>query len=67
MGGTYTIGSLTIEWLGHSSVGVYGKKTIYIDPFGEVLKGNERKADLIISTHGHRDHYDVAAIESAFT
>jgi L-ascorbate metabolism protein UlaG (beta-lactamase superfamily) len=62
MGGTYAIGGLTIEWLGHSSVGVYGKKTIYIDLFGEVLKGNESKADLIISTHGHRDHYDVAAV-----
>jgi L-ascorbate metabolism protein UlaG (beta-lactamase superfamily) len=55
---------LTIEWLDHSSIGIYGKKIIYIDPFSEVLKGDEKKADLIISTHGHRDHFDIDAINT---
>ena len=56
------IQGLTVEWLGHSSVGIYGRKVIYIDPFSQVLVGDERNADLIISTHGHRDHFDIDAI-----
>ncbi len=59
---TVKVGGVIIEWLGHSSVGIYGKKVIYVDPFSEVLKGAEKKADLIISTHGHRDHFDINAI-----
>ncbi len=51
-----------IEWLGHSSIGIYGKRVIYIDPFSEVLRGDEKKGDLIISTHDHRDHFDANAI-----
>jgi hypothetical protein len=34
---------LIIERLGHNSVGIYGKKVIYIDPFHEVLRGDEKK------------------------
>jgi L-ascorbate metabolism protein UlaG (beta-lactamase superfamily) len=56
------IDGLIIEWFGHSSIGIFGKKIIYIDPFSEVLKGDERKADLIISSHAHRDHFDINAI-----
>jgi len=56
------IAGLTIEWLGHSTVSISDKKLIYIDPFSEVLKGDEVKADFVISTHGHRDHFDVNAI-----
>jgi len=55
---------LTVEWLGHSTVGIYGKKKIYIDPFSQVLKGDEAKADVIVSTHNHRDHFDVQAINA---
>ncbi len=61
---TFEMKGLTVEWLGHSCVGIYGKKVIYIDPFSEVLKGDEKKADLIISTHGHGDHFDVKAINA---
>lgn len=61
-GKTSNIEGLVFEWVGHSTVGIYGEKIIYVDPFSEVLKGDERKADLIISTHGHRDHFDVDAI-----
>jgi L-ascorbate metabolism protein UlaG (beta-lactamase superfamily) len=59
-----TINGLTIEWLGHSTIGIYGKKIIYIDPFSQVLKGDEEKADLIVSTHNHRDHFDIQAINT---
>jgi len=54
--------NLMIDWLGHSTVGIYGEITIYIDPYTGVLKGGERKADLIISTHNHKDHFDINAI-----
>jgi len=56
------IQGVTVEWLGHGSVGIYGEKVVYLDPFGEVLKGDERTADVILSTHAHRDHFDVEAI-----
>jgi L-ascorbate metabolism protein UlaG (beta-lactamase superfamily) len=59
---TAEIKGLTVEWLGHNSVRIYGKKIVYIDPFSEVLKAGDEKADLIVSTHAHRDHFDVDAI-----
>lgn len=58
---TYIEG-LTVEWVGHSTVAIYGDKNIYIDPFSEVLETNPKPADLIISTHAHRDHFDIEAI-----
>lgn len=61
-GKTTEIEGLTVEWVGHSTVGIYGKRVTYIDPFDEVLRGDERKADLVISTHAHRDHFDANAI-----
>lgn len=59
---TAEIKGLTVGWLGHSSVRIYEKKIVYIDPFSEVLKEGDEKADLIVSTHAHRDHFDVDAI-----
>jgi L-ascorbate metabolism protein UlaG (beta-lactamase superfamily) len=56
------LGDITVNWLGHSSVAIYGEKCIYIDPFSPVLTGGEPKADIIISTHGHKDHFDPDAI-----
>lgn len=55
---------LTIKWIGHSTVQIKDSKgkVIYIDPFSKVLKGTEEKADLIVSTHAHFDHFDPCAI-----
>jgi L-ascorbate metabolism protein UlaG (beta-lactamase superfamily) len=55
---------LTIRWIGHSTVQIKDTKgrVIYIDPFSKVLKGTEEKADLIVSTHAHFDHFDPGAI-----
>ncbi len=55
---------LTIKWIGHSTVQLKDSKgkVIYIDPFSKVLKGGEEKADLIVSTHAHFDHFDPGAI-----
>lgn len=59
---TTKIQGLTVEWVGHSTVAIYGDKNIYIDPFSEVLESNPSTADLVISTHAHRDHFDIEAI-----
>lgn len=60
------INGLKVQWIDHSTVKIKAAgpppKVLYIDPFGQVLKGNEEKADLIISTHEHFDHFDPQAI-----
>lgn len=58
------IDGLRIRWIDHSTVQMKdsGGRVIYIDPFSEVLKGDEEKADLIVSTHPHFDHFDPGAI-----
>lgn len=59
--------TIKITWLGHASVKVEGEsKIIYIDPWK--IKGP--KADIILITHSHFDHYsddDIKNIASADT
>ena len=50
------IGDITIEWLGHATFRIKSKRTIiYTDPF--VLDSNAEKADFILVTHDHYDHF----------
>jgi L-ascorbate metabolism protein UlaG (beta-lactamase superfamily) len=50
-----------IEWLGHSGFRIdAGGSTIYIDPY-RVPDG--RKADAILITHGHYDHFSRQDVE----
>jgi len=50
-----------VEWLGHSGFRVRaGRSTVYIDPY---RVGNAPKADLILLTHGHYDHYSPSDVE----
>lgn len=45
-----------ISWLGHSSVRIRaGKQVIYIDPWK--LKQGAEKADIILISHSHYDHF----------
>jgi len=59
----------TIEWLGNASFRLSGDgKVVYIDPFD--LQSDEPKADLILLTHRHGDHFseeDIAKIRTEAT
>ena len=51
-----------VEWLGHSGFRVaVGRASIYIDPYR--LRGDEPKADLILITHQHYDHFSIQDLE----
>jgi L-ascorbate metabolism protein UlaG (beta-lactamase superfamily) len=43
-----------IHWLGHDVFRIDGPQTIYFDP--DRLREGYPKADVILSTHEHRDH-----------
>lgn len=45
---------MKIKWLGHASFKISGSKTIYIDPW-KIRESD--KADLILITHSHFDHF----------
>ncbi|HYZ27540.1 MAG TPA: MBL fold metallo-hydrolase [Thermoleophilaceae bacterium] len=51
-----------IEWLGHSGFRVAaGRASIYIDPYR--VAAEQPKADLILVTHQHYDHFSIQDLE----
>ncbi|MFW9866590.1 MAG: MBL fold metallo-hydrolase [Candidatus Thorarchaeota archaeon] len=54
---------LQIEWLGHASFRVKtgSGRVIYLDPYQ--IKDGEEKADIIISSHSHFDHFHSESIQ----
>ena len=51
-----------VEWLGHSGFRIaVGRASIYIDPYR--LAADEPKADLILITHQHYDHFSIQDLE----
>ncbi len=57
-----------IFWLGHDSFRLKGEKVVYIDPWK--LNADAEKADLILVTHDHHDHFsadDIAKISKSET
>jgi L-ascorbate metabolism protein UlaG (beta-lactamase superfamily) len=57
-----------ISWLGHDSFRLKGEKVVYIDPWK--LAADAEKADVVLVTHEHRDHFskdDIAKISKADT
>ena len=57
-----------IFWLGHDSFRLKGEKVVYIDPWK--LAAGAEKADVILVTHDHHDHFspdDIAKLSQADT
>ncbi len=57
-----------LHWLGHDGFRLDASKTIYFDPFK--LSATAKKADIILVTHEHFDHYspqDIALISTPNT
>ncbi len=50
-----------LHWFGTSAFLYNGSKVIYFDPVG--LQGTLPKADIILITHAHNDHYSVADLQ----
>jgi L-ascorbate metabolism protein UlaG (beta-lactamase superfamily) len=51
-----------VEWLGHSGFRIAaGRASIYIDPYR--IAADEPKADLILITHQHYDHFSIQDLE----
>lgn len=63
------MGVVNLEHLAHGSVHMeWEGMHIYVDPYGDVFDYTGcKKADLILITHAHTDHYDTAAIEKIAT
>ncbi len=62
-------GLLNIKILGHGSVHLdWEGMHIYVDPYSDVHDySHDKKADLVILTHAHTDHYDCKAIKAIST
>jgi L-ascorbate metabolism protein UlaG (beta-lactamase superfamily) len=51
-----------VEWLGHSGFRIsVGGASIYIDPYR--IEADEPKADLVLITHQHYDHFSIQDLE----
>ncbi len=49
-----------LHWFGVASILYHGSKNIYFDPYN--LRGNPPTADLILISHAHQDHADLASL-----
>jgi len=62
-------GELQITFIGHASLIVeFGGKTIHIDPCSrEADYSGLPKADMVVLTHEHHDHFDMKALKTVST
>jgi len=54
---------MEIYWLGHASfkIKMFSGRIIYLDPYN--IKNGEEKADIIVSSHSHGDHFSRSDIK----
>jgi L-ascorbate metabolism protein UlaG (beta-lactamase superfamily) len=59
-------GDLRITFIGHGTLLFeFSGETVYVDPYGKLADYSRLpKADVILVTHDHQDHFDKNAIES---
>lgn len=68
--GSTTFETVQVGWLGHASMKLQDSDgfTVYIDPWSNVLPDQEfaemDRADIIITTHDHHDHFDKEAVQA---
>ena len=63
------VGTLKVEHLAHFSLYLeWNGVKIYVDPYSDLFDfSNMEKADVLLLTHAHGDHYDCRAIECIAT
>ena len=55
---------ITFTFYAHASFGIaWNDLQLYVDPVGEFDWDNQPKADIILVTHSHYDHLEIATIE----
>lgn len=64
-----TTGDLEITFIGHGTLMLkFGGKVIHVDPFSRLTDyAKLPKADLVLITHEHQDHLDLAALQGIRT
>lgn len=62
---TTTSGDLKITFIGHGTLlFTFNEKIMHVDPYGRLADYSTLpKADIILITHEHGDHFDLKAIE----
>jgi L-ascorbate metabolism protein UlaG (beta-lactamase superfamily) len=62
---TTSSGDLKITFIGHGTlIFTFNGKVIHVDPYGELVDYSILpKADIILITHEHSDHFDLSAIK----
>ena len=57
--------TITFTFYAHASLGIeWNGRHLYVDPVGDFDWQSQPKADIILVTHSHYDHFDMPTIES---